>query len=109
SSMQADTAKMAEVAIGDLKVCQFMESHEGEKAEGKVLRVSRGGIEVQLPQYSVTGFIPLRVIGSRPKIKGSTLTVQQGRRSLSFTEGYAIAIRIEAVDFIKLQVLMEVA
>ncbi|MFT5198735.1 MAG: ribonuclease R [Planctomycetota bacterium] len=109
SSMQADTAKMVEVAIGDLKVCQFMEPHEGEKAEGKVLRVSRGGIEVQLPEYNVTGFIPLRVIGSRPKIKGSTLTVQQGRRSLSFTEGFAIAVRIEAVDFIKLQVLMEVA
>ncbi|MDF1838528.1 MAG: ribonuclease R [Planctomycetota bacterium] len=109
SSMQADTAKMAEVAIGDLKVCQFMEPHEGEKAEGKVLRVSRGGIEVHLPEYNVNGFIPLRVIGSRPKIKGSTLTVQQGRRSLSFTEGYAIAVRIEAVDFIKLQVLMEVA
>ncbi|MCA9001804.1 MAG: RNB domain-containing ribonuclease, partial [Planctomycetes bacterium] len=109
SSMQADTAKLVEVAIGDLKVCQFMEPHEGEKVEGKVLRVSRGGIEVQLPEYNVTGFIPLRSIGSRPKIKGSTLTVQQGRRSLSFTEGFPIAVRIEAVDFIKLQVLMAVA
>ena len=108
-SAQAEVAEMAEIAIGDLKVCQFMEPHIGKKTEGKVLRVSRGGMEVFLHEYNVSGFIPSRTIGSLPKVKGSTLTVRQGRRMLSFTEGYAIAVRIQDVDFIKLQVLMEVA
>ena len=108
-SAQAEVAEMAEIAIGDLKVCQFMEPHIGQQSEGKVLRVSRGGMEVHLPEYNVTGFIPARTVGSLPKVKGSTLTIRQGKRMLSFTEGYAIAVRIQDVDFIKLQVLMEVA
>lgn len=108
-SAQSEVAEMAEIAIGDLKVCQFMEPHVGTQTEGKVLRVSRGGMEVHLAEYNVTGFIPSRSIGSLPKVNGSTLTVRQGRRMLSFTEGYAIAVRIQDVDFIKLQVLMEVA
>ncbi|MCB9907018.1 MAG: VacB/RNase II family 3'-5' exoribonuclease [Planctomycetes bacterium] len=106
-SLQSEMAAMAETAVGDLKVCQFMAPHVGTKHEGRVVRVSRGGIEVHLPEFHVGGFLPLRAIGARPKLKGPTLTVQAGRRSLSFTEGYPIAVRIQDVDFLKLQVLME--
>ncbi|MEZ6021357.1 MAG: S1 RNA-binding domain-containing protein [Planctomycetota bacterium] len=108
-SLRAELAEMAEVAVGDLKICQFMEPHIGARLDGKVLRVSRGGIEVYLPDFNVNGFLPLRTLGIRPKLKGPTLTVQAGKRSLSFTEGFPIAVRITDVDFLKLQVLMELA
>lgn len=109
ASIQADVAQMAETAVFDLKVCQYMEPRIGDKLEAKVLRVSRGGLEVDLVGHNISGFLPARSIGDRPKCEGSTLTIQLGRRQLSFTEGYAIAIRVKEVDFIKLQVMLELA
>jgi exoribonuclease R len=98
---------MAEMAIKDLKVCQFMEPHIGEKLDAKVLRVSRGGMEVLLSDFNVTGFLPAHAIGDRPKVQGPTLTITVGRRALSFSEGYAIAVQVKDVDFIRLQVILE--
>ncbi|MDF1797980.1 MAG: ribonuclease R [Planctomycetota bacterium] len=109
ASIQADVAQMAETAVFDLKVCQYMEPRIGDKLEAKVLRVSRGGLEVDLVGHNISGFLPARSIGDRPKCEGSTLTIQLGKRQLSFTEGYAIAIRVKEVDFIKLQVTLELA
>lgn len=109
SSLQADLAEMAEQAIGDLKTCQYMEPHIGERLEAKVQRVNRGGIEVLLTDYNVSGFLPARSMGERPQVKGSTLTVRAGKRMLSFTEGYPVKICIKDVDFIRLQILLELA
>lgn len=109
ASLQAEVAKMAETAVGDLKVCQYMEPHIGEKLDGRVVRVSRGGLELHLEQYNVSGFLPARSLGDRPKVKGSTLTIQVGKRVLSFTEGYPIAVLIKDVDFIRLQVIFDLA
>jgi len=106
-SVQADLAGMAEVAVKDLKVCQYMEPHIGKRLDAKVLRVSRAGMEVELTEFNVTGFLPTRTLGERPKLNGPTLTVRAGRRSLSFTEGYAITVQIRDVDFLRLQVLLE--
>ena len=97
---------MAEIAVKDLKVCQYMEPHIGEKLDAKVLRVSRGGIEVHLTDFNVTAFLPSREVGDRPTLKGPTLTLKVGRRMLSFTEGYAISVVIKDVDFLRLQVLL---
>lgn len=108
-SVQADVAEMTEMAVKDLKVCQYLEPHIGEKHQAKVQRVSRSGVEVELPEFNVTGFLPARAMGDRPRCEGSTLTVQVGRRTLSFTEGYPILIRIKDVDFIRLQVMLELA
>ncbi len=104
SSLQADVAGMAEQAIGDLKTCQFMAPHEGEVHDATVLRVSVAGIEVRLPQFNVTGFLPSRTMGERAKVKGPTLQLQSGKRMLSFTEGYGIRVKIAEVDFLRLQV-----
>lgn len=109
SSMQADIAGMAEQAIGDLKVCQYMSPHVGEISEAKVLRVSNFGIEVKLPEFNITGFLPARSIGENAKVKGPTLQLNAGGKLFSFTEGYSIRVRIKEVDFIKLQVLLELA
>jgi exoribonuclease R len=95
--------------VGDLKVCQYLEPHVDEVHEAKVLRVSRGGLEVHLTAFNVTGFLPLRKLGSRPEFKGPTVTLQAGKRHLSFTEGHHIRIRIQDVDFLRLQVLLELA
>ena len=106
SSLQADVAEMAEQAIGDLKVCQYMSSYVGETHLAKIQRVSNFGIEVHLSEFNVTGFLPVRTIGERPKLAGPTLQIQAGKRMLSFTEGTAIKILIKEVDFLKLQVLL---
>ncbi len=89
-SMQADVAEMAETAIFDLKVCQFMHPHIGEKIEAVVVRVSPPGMEVRLVPFNVTGFLPSRSIGERAEVKGPNLVIRAGRRSLSFSEGHPI-------------------
>ena len=109
ASMQADLADMCETAMDDLKVCQYMEPHIGAKLAARVLRVSRPGIDVTLTDYNVRGFLPARAMGDRPKVDGATLTVQVGKRTLSFTEGYPIAVLLKDVDFIRLQILLELA
>ena len=98
---------MAEMAIGDLKVCQYLEPHIGERLEAKIMRISRGGMEVHLKEFNVSGFLPMRAIGDRPKIEGPNLIVRAGRRSLSFSEGRPVQVKIRDVDFLKLQVLLE--
>ncbi|MCB9888781.1 MAG: RNB domain-containing ribonuclease [Planctomycetes bacterium] len=109
ASLQAGVAEMAEQANGDLKVCQFMAPHVGERHRATVMRVSRFGIEVHLPEFNVGGFLPSRTIGEQPEIKGPTLQLRAGRRLFSFTEGYGIDVKIQNVDFIRLQVLLELA
>lgn len=109
ASMQADFAQMAERAIFDLKVCQYMEKYIGDKMEARVLSVSRAGLQVDLTGHNVSGFLPVFLLGQRPKVEGPTLRVQQEKRHLSFTEGYPISIRVKDVDFLRLQVLLELA
>ena len=48
-------------------------------------------------------------MGDRPKVDGATLKVSVGKRVLSFTEGYQISVRVKDVDFLRLQVLLELA
>jgi ribonuclease R len=108
-SMQSDVAEMAENAIFDLKVCQFMHPHIGDKIDALVVRVSPVGIEVRLKAYNVGGFLPARAIGEKSELKGPTLVIKSGRKSLSFTEGHPIAVRIKDVDFVRLQVMLELA
>jgi len=108
-SMQADIAEMAETAVDDLKICQYLEPHIGEKLRASVLRVSPPGIEVKLLDFNVTGFLPSRTIGDKVEIKGPTMQIKANKRAFSFTEGHPIAVRIKDVDFLKLQVLLELA
>lgn len=109
ASLRAELAEMAETAIADLKVCQFLEPHVGEVHDALLVQVSRYGLVVRLEAFNVEGFVPARTIGDRPKLKGPTLTLYRGRTPRSFTEGYPVRVRIQDVDFLKLQVLLEVA
>ena len=108
-SAQAEVAEMVEFAMFDLKVCQMMHPHIGEKLAAKVRRVSPAGLEVDLTEFNVTGFLPKRVLGERAEVKGDTLVVRSGRRSLSFTEGHPIGVQLRDVDFLRLQVLLDLA
>lgn len=108
-SLQADIAEMAETAIADLKICQYLEPHIGEKLNATVLRVSPPGIEVKLLDFNVTGFLPSRAIGDKVEVKGPTIQIKAAKRMFSFTEGHPIAVRIKDVDFLKLQVLLDLA
>ncbi|MEM7308272.1 MAG: ribonuclease R family protein [Planctomycetota bacterium] len=106
-SMRAELAGMTETAVKDLKVCQFMEPHIDEVHEAKIVRVSRYGLVVHLPEFNVAGFVPAKTIGERPQLKGPTLTLHAGKRAFSFTEGFEVRVEVKDVDFIKLQVLLE--
>lgn len=108
-SMQADIAEMVETAVDDLKICQYLEPHIGEKLNASVLRVSPPGLEVKLLDFNVTGFLPSRAIGDKVEIKGATIQIKAAKRVFSFTEGHPIAVKIKDVDFLKLQVLLELA
>ena len=108
-SLRSEMADMASRAVGDLKICQFMDPHCGETLEARVLRVSPGGMEVHLLEANVSGFLPRSGLGDRVQVKGSTLQVQAGRRSLSFSEGQAVRVRLREVDFLRLQLLLELA
>ena len=100
---------MAENSVFDLKVCQLMHDHVGEKIDALVVRVSPFGMEVRLRPYNVGGFLPARSIGERSEVKGPTLLIRTGRKSLSFTEGHPVAVRVKDVDFVRLQVMLELA
>lgn len=106
-SLQSEMSGMAEQAVGDLKICQFMEPHIGERMEAKVQRVSRAGLEIHLGEFNVNGFLPGSTLGERISIKGPVMTVHAGRRSLSFSEGAPIRVRLKDVDFIRLQIMLE--
>jgi ribonuclease R len=108
-SMMSELAEMAEHAIFDLKVCQFMHGHIGEKIDALVVRVSPVGMEVRLKAYNVGGFLPARALGEKSEVKGPTLVIKAGRKSLSFTEGHPVAVRVKDVDFVRLQVMLELA
>jgi len=108
-SAQAEVAEMAEMAIFDLKVCQMMHRHVGQKLAARVRRVSPAGLEVDLTDFNVTGFLPRRVLGERAEVQGDTLKVRAGRRTLAFTEGHPVGVRLQDVDFLRLQVLLELA
>ncbi|MEM7163831.1 MAG: ribonuclease R family protein [Planctomycetota bacterium] len=109
STLQASVADMVERAVNDLKVCQLMEPHIGEKHDATIVRVSHGGLEIAVDQFNVTGFLPFRKIGGRVKIDGATATVTVRRRSFSFTEGGPMRITVSDVDFVRLQVIFDLA
>ena len=109
ASGQADMAAMAEVAIGDLKICQYMEPHVGKTYAASVERVSRFGMEIRLKDELVTGFLPARTLGSRVKLEGPRLMIQGRQGTRAFQEGDQVDIRIKDVDFVKLNVLFELA
>ena len=109
SSAQAELAEMAAFAVGDLKVCQFMEPHIGEKLKAKVQRVSPPGLVVDLVDFNVTGFLPARAIGDRVKVEGATIQIGRGRNVRSFTEGHPVVVRLKDVDFVRLQLMLELA
>lgn len=108
-SVRSEMADMASRSVGDLKTCQFMDPHCGEVFMAKVLRVSPAGMEVLVTEKNVTGFLPRSSLGDRVTIKGSTMRVQAGRKLLSFSEGQGVKVRLREVDFLRLQLLLEIA
>lgn len=106
-SAQAEVAEMVEMAMFDLKVCQMMHPHVGEKLAARTRRVSPAGLEVDLTDFNVTGFLPKRVLGDKLEVKGDTLIVRAGKRRLSFSEGQNVGVRLADVDFLRLQVMLE--
>ncbi len=109
STLQASVANMAERAVFDLKVCQYMDSHIGESHEAKILRVGYGGLDIQLTEFNVTGFLPYRRIGGRAQVDGPRVTVVTRKRHYSFDEGGMVKVTLTDVDFVRLQVFFDLS
>lgn len=107
-TMQADLADMVESAIDDLKVCQYMDRFIDAVIDARISRVSPGGLEVFLKDHYVTGFIPARTLDGRRKVEGSRMTVVSRRGARVFDEGEPIRVKVSMVDFVRLQVVLEV-
>jgi hypothetical protein len=71
-------------------------------------RVSPAGLEVFLKEHYVTGFIPARLLPGRKKVEGPRMTIQSRQGTRVFVEGSAIEIRVTDIDFVRLQVLLDI-
>ena len=109
STLQARVAEMTERAVHDLKVCQYMHPHIGETHAARVRMVQRGGLEIVLDEFNVTGFLPYKKIGGRAQIDGPRVTIATRKRHYSFSEGGSLKVTIAEVDFVRLQVFFEIA
>jgi ribonuclease R len=107
SSLQADLASMVESAISDLKVCQYMDRYRGQELRSTIQRVAPYGLEVFLSEHWVTGFIPAKSLEGRTKVDGPKMTVQSRRGSRVLEEGGPVKVRVKDVDFVRLQVILE--
>ena len=107
ASSQADLASMVEMAVEDLKLCQYMEPRVGEAFEAVIIRVSRGGLELRLKDDFVVGFLPARSIGNRSEQEGPVLKIISRQGTKVFREGDRISVVVAEVDFIRLKVLFE--
>ena len=108
-SFQQNLAIQTERDIKDLKVCQYMDNHKDEVHEGKILRVSRYGLDVHLSQLNVRVFLPSRTMEGRPTVQDDTLTIASRRGTLSFSEGSTIRVQVDDIDWEKLQVNIKLA
>ena len=107
-SVQSDLAGMVESAVDDLKVCQYMDRFQGEVLLATIQRVAPYGLEIYLKEHHVTGFIPSRTLEGRVKVDGPRMMVQSRKGSRVFDEGSKVKIRVADVDFVRLQVILEV-
>ncbi|MAB88763.1 MAG: hypothetical protein CMJ90_04805 [Planctomycetes bacterium] len=107
-SVQSDLARMVEDAVDDLKICQYMDRYREQVLKAVLKRVSPAGLEVFLEEHYVTGFIPARLLPGRRKVEGPRMTVQSRQGSRVFEEGSTIQIRVTDIDFVRLQVLLDV-
>ncbi|MFT7619916.1 MAG: ribonuclease R [Planctomycetota bacterium] len=109
SSTQAEVASMVEIAVDDLKICQFMDPRIGEVHMAKVGRVNRGGFEIDLQELSVKGYLSARSIGRVLKQDGPTITIQARGGTKVFREGDQVEVEVQDVDFRRLQVFFALA
>ncbi|NRA96359.1 MAG: RNB domain-containing ribonuclease [Planctomycetes bacterium] len=107
-SVQSDLAGMVENALDDLKVCQYMDRFREQVLKAVLRRVSPAGLEVFLEEHYVTGFIPARLLPGRKKVEGPRMTIQSRQGTRVFVEGSAIEIRVTDIDFVRLQVLLDI-
>ncbi len=109
SSTQAEVAAMVEIAVNDLKICQYMDPMIGDVLHAKVGRVNRGGFEIDIQALCVKGYLPARSIGRVIKQDGPTITIQSRGGTKAFREGDQIEVEVQDVDFRRLQVFFALA
>jgi exoribonuclease R len=84
-----------------------MDRFKGQVLKAIIQRVSMAGLEVFMKEHYVTGFIPARTLDGRKKVEGPRLSVQSRRGSRVFDEGSGVEIRVADIDFVRLQVILE--
>ncbi len=105
SSTQAEVASMVEIAVDDLKICQFMDPRIDDIFLARVGRVNRGGFEIDIQELCVKGYLPARSIGRILKCDGPVITIQSRGGTKVFREGDQVEVLVKDVDFRRLQVV----
>ncbi len=109
ASTQAEVAAMVEIAVKDLKICQYMDPRIGETYLARVGRINRGGFEIDITELCVVGYLPARGIGRVIKQDGPMITIQSRGGTKVFREGDQVEVRVQDVDFRRLKVLFALA
>lgn len=109
ASAQADMASLVEVAVGDLKVCQYMHAFVGQKVMAMIERVSPWGLDLLLHEQFVHLFLPARSMDGRKQVDGPRMRVTSRKGNRVFDEGERLSVVITAVDFVRLQVVVDLA
>ena len=105
SSMQAEVASMVEIAIDDLKICQYMDARIDQVFMATVGRISRAGFDVEITAECVKGYLPARSIGKVVQQDGPMICIRGRTGTKTFREGDQVQIRVENVDFKRLKVM----
>ena len=105
ASTQAEVASMVEIAVEDLKICQYMDPRIGEVYLARVGRVNRGGFEIDITSLCVKGYLSARSIGRVIKQEGPVITIQARGSAKTFREGDQIEVEVQDVDFRRLRVM----
>jgi ribonuclease R len=109
ASQQAEVAAMVEIAVADLKVCQYMDPRIGDVFMARVGRVNPYGFDIDLVDLCVTGYLPAKIIGRVLKTEGPSITIRAKGGTKVFHEGDNVEVEVKDVDFRRLKVLFDLA
>lgn len=96
SEMERNSVE-AERASDDIKVCEYMKDHIGERYEGMITSIIPAGLFVMLPN-TVEGFVPFRSMKDHYLFDERAFRAVGARSGVKLTIGLPVKIIVETVD-----------
>ncbi len=96
SEMERNSVE-AERASDDIKVCEYMKDHIGERYDGMITSIIPAGLFVMLPN-TVEGFVPFRSMKDHYLFDERSFRAVGARSGVKLTIGLPVRIVVETVD-----------